>query len=46
MVGFFVPLLQIFKERKAVLEIIDMSRGFGPKEDYYARLENRAEVLF
>ncbi len=45
MVGFFGPLLQIFKERKAVLEIIDMSRGLGRKEDFYEKLRNWAEVL-
>jgi uncharacterized protein (DUF4213/DUF364 family) len=46
MVGFFGPLLKMFKEKKAVLEIIDISRGLGQKEDFYAKLGNWAEVLF
>lgn len=46
MVGFFGPLIKIFKERNAVLEIIDISRDIGHAEDFYEKLGDWAEVLF
>jgi Uncharacterized conserved protein len=46
MVGFFGPLIKIFKERNAVLEIIDISRDIGHAEDFYGKLGDWAEVLF
>ena len=46
MVGFFGPLIDIFKDKKASLEIIDKSRSIGSEEDLYKRLEDWAEVLF
>lgn len=46
MVGFFGPLIKIFEEREASLEIIDISRGMGRQEDFYEKLGNWADVLF
>ena len=46
MVGFFGPLIKIFKERSAALEIIDISRDIGHAEDFYGKLGDWAEVLF
>jgi uncharacterized protein len=46
MVGFFGPLINIFNQKQAVLEIFDSSRGLGQKEDFYQKLGNWAEVLF
>ncbi len=45
MVGFIGPLAHIFEQRKAVLEILDYSRGLGQKDDFYAKLGNWADVL-
>ncbi len=45
MVGFIGPLVHIFEQRKAVLEILDYSRGLGQKDDFYAKLGNWADVL-
>ena len=46
MVGFFGPLIKIFKEREASLEIMDIARCLGRKEDFYEKLGNWADVLF
>jgi len=46
MVGFFGPLIKIFKERNTALEIIDISRDIGHAEDFYGKLGDWAEVLF
>jgi hypothetical protein len=46
MVGFFGPLIKIFKEREALLEIIDTSRNIGHAEDFRGKLGDWAEVLF
>ncbi|MBT8490915.1 MAG: DUF364 domain-containing protein [Deltaproteobacteria bacterium] len=46
MVGFFGPLINIFKERNVSLEIIDITRGLGRKEDFYEKLEHETDVLF
>ncbi len=45
MVGYFGPLMKIFEKRKASLEIIDVSRGLGRKDNFHARLKNWADVL-
>jgi len=45
MVGYFGPLMEVFKKRKASLEIIDVSRGLGHKENFYERLKDWADVL-
>ncbi|QTA91223.1 DUF364 domain-containing protein [Desulfonema magnum] len=46
MVGFFGPMMRLFKERKAELEVMDSFRGLGGKENFYEKLENWADVLF
>ena len=46
MVGYFGPLIKRFKQREAVLEILDQSRGLGRMEDFYKKLKNWAQVLF
>jgi uncharacterized protein (DUF4213/DUF364 family) len=46
MVGFFGPLIKIFKEKDVSLEIIDISRGLGSKEGFYEKLEHETDVLF
>ncbi len=45
MVGYFGPLVKIFKQRQARLEILDYSRGLGHKENFYAKLGRWADVL-
>jgi hypothetical protein len=45
MVGYFPPLVRIFEEMGASLEILDSSRGFGKKEAFYDKLKNWAQVL-
>ncbi|MDY6853122.1 MAG: DUF364 domain-containing protein [Thermodesulfobacteriota bacterium] len=45
MVGYFSPLMKIFTKRKAILEIIDFSRGIGQKEVFFERLREWADVL-
>ena len=46
MVGYFGPLIERFKQKEAVLEILDESRGFGRVKDFYKKLANWADVLF
>ncbi|RZB34692.1 MAG: uncharacterized protein SRB1_00460 [Desulfobacteraceae bacterium Eth-SRB1] len=46
MVGFFDPLVKIFREREALVEIIDISRGIGQEENFYKKLGSWADALF
>ena len=46
MVGYFRPIVQIFKERGVTLEILDAFHGLGQKELFYEKLGNWADVLF
>lgn len=46
MVGYFGPLMKIFKDKKAELEVIDEFRGIGIKKVFYEKLGNWADVLF
>ncbi len=46
MVGFFGPLVKIFKERDVLLEIIDIARCLGQKEAFYEKLGSWADILF
>jgi uncharacterized protein (DUF4213/DUF364 family) len=46
MVGFFGPLINMFKQRNASLEILDESRDLGQENKFYKKLENWADVLF
>ena len=45
MVGFFGPLVKVFKEKKVSLEILDESRKLGRAEEFYQKLKAWAEVL-
>lgn len=46
MVGYFGPLIQAFTDRGAVLEVIDMTRGIGDRDEFAAKLKDWADVLF
>ena len=46
MVGYFGPLIKRFEQKKAVLEILDRSRGLGRLADFYQKLKSWADVLF
>jgi hypothetical protein len=46
MVGFFGPLVNLFRKRAVPLEIMDITRSIGRKKDFYEKLSNWADVLF
>jgi hypothetical protein len=46
MVGYFGPLIKVFKDRGAVLEVIDQTRKIGDKQEFNAKLRDWADVLF
>lgn len=45
MVGYFPPLVRNFEGIGISLEILDISRGLGQKEEFYNKLKNWAQVL-
>ena len=45
MVGLFGPLMRIFKERGAVVEVVDLHRRLGQPAEFLPRLRAWAEVL-
>jgi len=45
MVGFFRPLMKRFKERGALVEILDDFQGIGDRASFYGKLREWAEVL-
>ncbi len=45
MVGFIGPLVELLKQKKADVDVLDRSRNMGQKESFYARLGNWADVL-
>ncbi len=45
MVGFIGPLVALLKQKQATVEILDASRNMGRKDDFYAQLDNWADVL-
>jgi hypothetical protein len=45
MVGLFGPLLQIFKGRGAVVDVIDLNRRVGEPADFFPKLRAWADVL-
>ena len=45
MVGYFPPFVRKFETRGVALEILDISRGLGRKEDFYDKLKTWAQVL-
>ncbi len=46
MVGFFGPMMKIFSEKGAVVEVKDEFQGLGKKGDFDEKLSNWADVLF
>lgn len=46
MVGYFGPLVEMMKQRKASLEILDESRKLGQENEFYKKLGSWADVLF
>jgi len=46
MVGYFGPLMKIFKQKRAKLEVIDEFKGIGIKKVFYKKIENWADALF
>jgi len=44
-VGLFRPLMKIFKQRGAVLEVLDDFQGVGDKARFYGKLKDWADVL-
>ena len=45
MVGYFGPLVKRLEKIKVPLEILDVSRGLGERNDFYQKLSNWADVL-
>lgn len=45
MVGYFPPLVRLFKEKKVLLSIIDDARGMGDKNTFYNQLHGWADLL-
>ena len=45
MVGYYPPLVRNFEEMGISLEILDISRGLGQKEEFYNKLKNWTQVL-
>ena len=45
MVGYFGPLVKRLEEKKVPLEILDVSRGLGDRNDFYQKLTHWANVL-
>ena len=45
MVGFIGPLVDLLKQKRASVEVLDTSRNMGQKEDFYTKLGNWADVL-
>ncbi len=46
MVGFIGPLVDLLNRKKALVEVLDASRGMGQKAKFYAKLASWADVLF
>jgi len=45
MVGFIGPLVELLKQKNALVEVLDRSRSMGQKEEFYAKLGSWADVL-
>lgn len=45
MVGFFRPLVKIFRERGAMVEVLDDMQGLGERGSFYGKLDGWADVL-
>ncbi|MGD9300668.1 MAG: DUF364 domain-containing protein, partial [Desulfobacterales bacterium] len=45
MVGFIGPLVELLKQKRASVEVLDTSRNMGQKQNFYTQLGNWADVL-
>ncbi|MBU4262160.1 MAG: DUF364 domain-containing protein [Proteobacteria bacterium] len=45
MVGLFRPLMKVFKDRGALVEVLDDLQGVGERNSFYGKLAGWAEVL-
>jgi hypothetical protein len=45
MVGFFQPLMKLFHDRGALVEVLDDFKGMGDRPSFYRKLEGWADVL-
>jgi len=45
MVGFFRPLMKLFRDRGALVEALDDFQGIGDRDSFYGKLDGWAEVL-
>ena len=45
MVGFFRPLLALFKKQRALVEVLDEGKNLGEKEAFYQKIGSWAQVL-
>lgn len=45
MVGFFGPMMKYFRSAGAVVNVMDDHRQIGNRDDFYADLETKADVL-
>lgn len=45
MVGFFRPLMKLFKDRGALVEVLDDHQGIGERGSFYGKLDGWAEIL-
>ncbi|MDY0186532.1 MAG: DUF364 domain-containing protein [Syntrophus sp. (in: bacteria)] len=45
MVGDFAPVARMIKEKGALLEVIDIAKSMGNKEDFYGKLKDWAQVM-
>jgi uncharacterized protein (DUF4213/DUF364 family) len=45
MVGFIGPLVELLKQKRASVEVLDTSRNMGQKQDFYTQLGSWADVL-
>jgi len=45
MVGFFRPLMKLFNDRGALVEVLDDFQGVGERNSFYRKLDGWADVL-
>lgn len=45
MVGDFAPVARMMREKGALVEVIDIAKGVGNREDFYGRLKDWAQVM-
>lgn len=45
MIGDFAPVARMMREKGALVEVIDIAKGVGNREDFYGRLKDWAQVM-